>query len=81
MSRHRSFGVMSLLALVLLMGLLLGFHWIVITGDVRKLCVLPKDHLSFDSTWVSSSDWVPLTLHHPILVKRLMASEGHCLSY
>jgi hypothetical protein len=69
-------------AVVLLMAGLagaLGFHFVRIAGSTsQRLCVVPKERLSFEATFVSASSEITFALAHPVIASRILAGKGWC---
>jgi hypothetical protein len=71
----------SLVTVVVLLAAVLGFHWVTYpTPHGQTFCVLPKDHLTFDGTFVDMESSLGFALAHPILASRLLAGHGYCLN-
>lgn len=72
----------SLVTIIVVVLLVLGFHYVTYpTARGRKLCVLPKSQMTFDSTFVSGTSEALFDLQHPYIATRIATGHGVCLSY
>lgn len=70
-----------IVTLVIIFAAILGFHWISFPGPHgQTLCVLAKDHPSFDETYVSGDSQVFFALRHPIFASQIASGKGVCLN-
>jgi len=61
--------------IVLVLWLVLANHVIVVTDDLAVV-ILRKTSWTFNSGIIGESSWATFTLHHPILMSRLVAGDG-----
>jgi len=58
----------------------MGFHWMRIgTGHERRVCVMTKDRLSFEGTFLSADSEVLFAIEHPLLWTRVARGDAECL--
>ena len=71
---------LSLAVTLILFTALTGFHWISIgTHHERRLCVMTKERLSFDETFLSADSETTLSLEHPFFWTRLARGDAACI--
>ena len=61
--------------LIFVLWLLLANHVIVVTED-PAFVILKKTSWTFNSCVIGESSWATFTLHHPILMGRLVSGDG-----
>jgi len=72
----------SIITIAIVLLLLLAFHYVTFgTGRGRKVCVVPKGHLTFDATLVSGGSEAEFALTHPYIESRIINGRGVCVSF
>lgn len=61
--------------LIFVLWLFVANHVIIVTDD-PALVILEKTSWTFNSGFIGESSWTSFTLHHPILMGRLVSGDG-----
>ncbi len=74
-------GGSTLVTVILVLAATLGFHWVTYpTAHGRTFCVLPKDQLTFDGTFIDNESQIGFAVQHPILASRISSDHGWCIN-
>ena len=72
----------SIVTIAVVVLIILAFHFVTYgTGRGRRFCVVPKGHLTFESTFENGHSEVAFALEHPYIYARINNGHGVCLSY